>query len=646
MSAVLHLPVIDNSNSYVLKEKKADSFPSTFTTVNGRASPPSPPTLSTANSMSARQSPPQHPGHRPTEDDYHSASASTSPASSNEDLSPDSPNKRKRADSAEADHSTARTMDAPSQHRPLPPMDRNGDHERRWAAEPQAHNAYQELRDSRPVDPSHASMPPNAAPHASMGDMNGFEPSNSIETSRSGVQHVDAKKRKRQFANRTKTGCGTCRRRKKKCDEAKPECNNCTRGGFVCEGYASKIPWPKNGITKPPPPLQAKEQMSHDPTSAFPRCPGCNQIHIPHCEPARSTSQSYSDPRALNGVEGARARPIVVEEQERKPPATGTWSNGWSEPPRVSYPEHPPPVAAQYPHPPPPVSNHDRTPSSTHDHHIPQPQASHPPRQHNPRVYHHTPQSMSQTTNHSPAVADGLHQAPPQPRQPPMTLPTSAPPAPPQPHYAPQPRPLKTEKEKMMHGEPFLPHDDQLANERAQCTGAVYSFNSIANASVVISRGDCERHFKRIVAAGWILPRHIDRRPGVHVGGHLGGNVNVSTPFHCDYGYNLSIGDNVTIGANCQLLDSARIAIGRNTRIGGRVTISTLKTPTDTKSLKGSKGTEIAREVFIGENVYIGDGVIVEAGVRIGNNAIVRAGSVVVRDIAPDAVAHGNPAFG
>ena len=32
------------------------------------------------------------------------------------------------------------------------------------------------------------------------------------------------KQRKRQFANRTKTGCITCRRRKKKCDEGKPEC--------------------------------------------------------------------------------------------------------------------------------------------------------------------------------------------------------------------------------------------------------------------------------------------------------------------------------------------------------------------------------------------------------------------------------------
>jgi acetyltransferase-like isoleucine patch superfamily enzyme len=214
----------------------------------------------------------------------------------------------------------------------------------------------------------------------------------------------------------------------------------------------------------------------------------------------------------------------------------------------------------------------------------------------------------------------------------------------------------------MLSGEPFLPFDEQLMEERAQCTGAVYGFNSTANASVVIARGDRERNFKRIIAAGWIHPRHMDRRPGVHVGGHLGGNVNVTTPFHCDYGYNISIGDNVNIGPHCELLDSARIAIGRNTKVGARVTISTLKAPTNTKQLKGSNGTEIAREVFIGENVYIGDNVTIEAGVKIGNNAIIRSGSVVVsvsisfarseirtnntQDIAPDVVARGNPAFG
>ena len=44
-------------------------------------------------------------------------------------------------------------------------------------------------------------------------------------TSRSGVQvNSDRKNRKRVFSNRTKTGCLTCRKRKKKCDEHKPEC--------------------------------------------------------------------------------------------------------------------------------------------------------------------------------------------------------------------------------------------------------------------------------------------------------------------------------------------------------------------------------------------------------------------------------------
>lgn len=41
----------------------------------------------------------------------------------------------------------------------------------------------------------------------------------------------DPKKRKRNFSNRTKTGCLTCRKRKKKCDESKPECESHTLTG-------------------------------------------------------------------------------------------------------------------------------------------------------------------------------------------------------------------------------------------------------------------------------------------------------------------------------------------------------------------------------------------------------------------------------
>ncbi|KAF1959560.1 hypothetical protein CC80DRAFT_590776 [Byssothecium circinans] len=45
----------------------------------------------------------------------------------------------------------------------------------------------------------------------------------------------------RQYKLRVKTGCGTCRTRRVKCDETKPECNRCTKTGRKCDGYKTKV---------------------------------------------------------------------------------------------------------------------------------------------------------------------------------------------------------------------------------------------------------------------------------------------------------------------------------------------------------------------------------------------------------------------
>ncbi|OCK94268.1 uncharacterized protein K441DRAFT_561812 [Cenococcum geophilum 1.58] len=42
---------------------------------------------------------------------------------------------------------------------------------------------------------------------------------------------------------RSKTGCITCRRRKKKCDETKPHCVHCQKNNVHCEGYPPKEYW-------------------------------------------------------------------------------------------------------------------------------------------------------------------------------------------------------------------------------------------------------------------------------------------------------------------------------------------------------------------------------------------------------------------
>lgn len=42
---------------------------------------------------------------------------------------------------------------------------------------------------------------------------------------------------------RNRAGCWTCRARRKKCDETRPQCTTCCKLGLDCEGYGLRLKW-------------------------------------------------------------------------------------------------------------------------------------------------------------------------------------------------------------------------------------------------------------------------------------------------------------------------------------------------------------------------------------------------------------------
>ncbi len=50
-------------------------------------------------------------------------------------------------------------------------------------------------------------------------------------------------KRQRRWAPKTRSGCKTCKIRKKKCDEKRPSCSRCVKDKFPCDGYEPPKAW-------------------------------------------------------------------------------------------------------------------------------------------------------------------------------------------------------------------------------------------------------------------------------------------------------------------------------------------------------------------------------------------------------------------
>lgn len=175
-----------------------------------------------------------------------------------------------------------------------------------------------------------------------------------------------------------------------------------------------------------------------------------------------------------------------------------------------------------------------------------------------------------------------------------------------------------SEKEKMLAGLPYYPSDPALTADRSRAKALCFEFTHI-HPDAAEKRNALLRSLLNTKAA-----------------------FSINEPFYCDYGYNIYLGENFYANHGCTILDGARVVFGDNCLLGPGVTITTAGHPFD--SVTRASGEEFAHEIIIGNDVWLGANVTVCPGVRIGNNVVVGAGSVVVKDLPDNSVCVGVPA--
>ena len=175
-----------------------------------------------------------------------------------------------------------------------------------------------------------------------------------------------------------------------------------------------------------------------------------------------------------------------------------------------------------------------------------------------------------------------------------------------------------TEKEKMLAGELFYSPDEQLKEERLRAKELLYDYNHLR-------------------------PGETDKKETLmkKLMGSIGQEFSIGQPFYCDYGYNIEIGDNFFMNYNGVILDCAKVTFGDNVFVAPNCGFYCAEHPLDVE--QRNQGLEYAYPITIGNNVWIGANVAVLAGVTIGDDTVIGAGSVVNKDIPSGVIAAGNP---
>lgn len=174
-----------------------------------------------------------------------------------------------------------------------------------------------------------------------------------------------------------------------------------------------------------------------------------------------------------------------------------------------------------------------------------------------------------------------------------------------------------TEKEKMLKGEYYNAFEKTLLQDRRKAQKLCQQLNDIPDGSPE----------ERMAIIQELLNTNKE--------------VWIESPFRCDYGYNIHIGDNFYANFGCVILDCNLVKIGDNVKFGPNVQVYAATHPIDPK--KRISGKEMAYPITINDNVWIGGSSIILPGVIIGNNTVIGAGSIVTKNIPDNVVAVGNP---
>ena len=118
-------------------------------------------------------------------------------------------------------------------------------------------------------------------------------------------------------------------------------------------------------------------------------------------------------------------------------------------------------------------------------------------------------------------------------------------------------------------------------------------------------------------------------------------NFYINKKFNCNFGKNIFIGDNFYSSFNLTIVDENSVKFGDNIYLGPNCTFNTINTPLDKNKRK--ERIISANEIIIGNNIYFEGSITVLSGVKIGDNVIIKAGSLIDKDIPCNSLVEGNP---